>query len=69
MWIAKLEDTGAAVSVVRYDVLGDYLQQRINATHSATFGANGLPLEVLGQATIPLVLIFYTHSQYQFLAS
>lgn len=54
--IQFLLDTGAAVSVVRHDVLGDNFKQKIIATQSATFGANGLPLEVLGQVTISVSL-------------
>ena len=44
-----LLDTGAAVSVVRYDTLGESLQQQINPVQVATFGANGSPLDVVGQ--------------------
>jgi len=54
--IKFLLDTGAPVSVVRYDILGDPFQQKIIATQSATFGANGSPLKVLGQITLPVVL-------------
>jgi len=51
-----LLDTGAAVSVIRYDTLGEPLQQLINPIQVATFGANGSPLDVVGQvkATIKI---------------
>jgi len=42
--------------VVRYDTLGEPLQQHINPIQVATFGANGSPLDVVGQvkATIKI---------------
>ena len=50
------------MSVLHHDVLGDTLQQNIVFTQSATFGANGSPLEVLGQVTIPVILGDFTCS-------
>jgi len=65
-----LLDTGAAVSVVCYDSLGEPLQQHINPIQEATFGANGSPLDVVGQvkATIKLMGI-NTISCFQWLDS
>ena len=51
-----LLDKGAAVSVVCYDTLIRSLQQQVVSVHVATFEANGSPLDVVGQITVPIVV-------------
>ena len=51
-----LLDKRAAVSVVCYNTLNRSLQQQVVSVHVATFGANGSPLDVVGQITVPIVV-------------
>ena len=48
-------DSGAAVSVVRYEFLADKQRQRLSKSAGAV-GANGLPLDVAGQTTLTVSL-------------
>ena len=50
-----LLDSGAAVSVVRHAVLADCWHDSNAKTETQnTLAANGLPLEVIGQVTVPV---------------
>ena len=52
-----LLDSGAAVSVVRHAVLADCWRNSIAKVETQnTLAANGLPLEVIGQVTVPVSL-------------
>ena len=50
--VSFLVDSGAAVSVVSYDVLSPSARADIKKTAPLTIGANGLPLDVLGTIDI-----------------
>ena len=47
-----LLDTGAAMSVVRWDTLSKNHQDQVIAIYSKAVGANGQPLDVVGQVTL-----------------
>lgn len=49
-----LLDTGAAMSVVKWDVLPVQYRDKIVSIHPMVIGANCLPLEVSGQVVLPL---------------
>ena len=50
-----LLDSGAAVSVVRYGALEDRYRQQMTSPNTPTaIAANGAPLELVGQTTIPI---------------
>ena len=52
-----LLDSGAAVSVVRYNSLDEHWRQRIKTcVIPNTVAADGLPLEVVGKVEIPVAL-------------
>ena len=52
-----LLDSGATVSVVRWDAIDKQWHDKISATESNTMvAADGLPLEVVGQVTLPVSL-------------
>ena len=44
-----LVDSGAAISVVRNDVLSDSCRKKMTMTQKTAVGANGLPLKIMGQ--------------------
>ena len=46
--VSFLVDSGAAVSVVSYDILPPSARSSMNGTPPLTIGANGIPLDVLG---------------------
>ena len=50
-----LLDTGATVSVARYEFLQREHQERLNALPGAV-GANGMPLDVIGKMKVPVTL-------------
>ena len=59
-----LLDSGAAVSVARLDVLDEKWHSQITAAGlKTTVGADGLPLEVVGQVTVPVSLGDFQTSQ------
>ena len=58
-----LLDTGAAVSVIRRDMVPVDCQQHISLIDSSPVGANGLPLEVVGQITMTVSLGKFTCDQ------
>ena len=51
-----LLDTGAAASIIRWDSLPLLYQNRITERSPQMVGANGSPLNVIGQVTLPLTL-------------
>ena len=54
--VSFLVDSGAAVSVVSYDILPPSARASINRTAPLTIGANGIPLDVLGTVNVMVVL-------------
>ena len=54
--VSFLVDSGAAVSVVSYDILPPSARSSINRTAPLTIGANGIPLDVLGTVNVMVVL-------------
>ena len=53
--VTFLLDSGAAVSVIRLDTLDTHFRNRItDAGLTAPIGANGSPLDVIGQITLPV---------------
>ena len=50
-----LLDTGATVSVARYEFLQREHQERLSASPGAV-GANGMPLDVVGKVKFPVTL-------------
>ena len=54
-----LLDSGAAVSVIWYEILDSYYQQQITkASTAAAVTAYGSALEVVGQITMPISISF-----------
>ena len=51
-----LVDSGAAVSVVSYDILPPSARSSMNGTPPLTIGANGIPLDVLGIVNVMVEL-------------
>ena len=49
-----LLDTGAAMSVVCWDALPEEHQSQVVSVHSQAVGANGLPLDIMGQVQLPI---------------
>jgi len=54
--VKLLVDSGAAISVVRYDTLPENLRSRMKSPSTATVGANGLPLDVVGEIAVTLTM-------------
>ena len=52
-----LLNSGAAISVVRYDSLDERLREQVKGSSNLnTIAANGLPLEVVGNITVSVSL-------------
>ena len=49
-----LLDTGAAMSALCWDILPEGYRNQMESVHSKAVGANGLPLEVVGQVTVAI---------------
>lgn len=58
-----LVDTGAAMSVVHYDVVPDQYRSHIRTAASQVVGANGLSLDIMGTVSIPISLGTFTCKQ------
>ena len=58
-----LLDTGAAMSALCWDILPEGYQNQMESVHSKAVGANGLPLEVVGQVTVAISVGGFTCEQ------
>ena len=61
--VTILLDSGAAMSVVRLDTLPSEFRCKITEAKSAPVGANGTPLDVVGQIQIPVKIGTYQTEQ------
>ena len=56
MPMRMLVDSGAAISVVRNDVLSDSCRKKMTMAQKTAVGANGLPLKIMGQVAVKISL-------------
>ena len=61
--VTILLDSGVSISVVRLDTLPSEFRSRITEAKSAPVGANGTPLDVVGQIKVPVMIGSYKSKQ------
>ena len=61
-YVKFLVDSGAAVSVVDESILPQEARQRLRPSTSHTIGANGMPLDVVGRASLMVTLASFRQS-------
>ena len=54
--LSVLIDSGATVSAISQEVVGEPYIHRPESEHATTIGANGLPLDVVGHVTLPVAI-------------
>ena len=63
MPMRMLLDSGAAISVVRIDALSDNCKKQMTTTPNTAVGANGFPLNMLGQVAVKISLDTFQATQ------
>jgi len=61
--VTILLDSGASMSVIRLNTLPQEFRSRIEEATTAPVGANGTPLDVVGQIKVPVKIGSYQSEQ------